>query len=270
MNLVRVHTYASVVAFCLFSAFSHTVASVAPPPTQGLATETNSLAKILYKNYSQIKTISCQIQKTTKGGEQTVRLLSRVHYKYPDHIHVENVSPIKRTIIADGKNLYYYQEHSLRGFSKPINELSKIWLASLRNIPGTPLDNLFSLYGIPEIKLPDTKDGLIQRGYQAEKTFVVLVADKKYQLQQINFFKSSKMETKTGEYKYLKQKQISDNCWLPTLHKAVLYLPDGNKVTETSRITNVSVNSTIPDNLFNHKLFMKDVEFTSKFENTYQ
>ncbi len=268
MILIRVYASRLAGSVVLISILTTTCISFASPKNQEPCPVT--LAQKLCDNYSQIKTLSCQIRKTTKGGEQTVRLLSRVHYKFPNQIHVENVSPIKRTIIADGKILYYYQERSLRGFSQPIDELSDLWLASLHNIPGTALEHLIPLHGIEETKLSNTENGLIQRGYQAKNTFVVLIVDSKTQLQQINFFKDPEMQTKTGQYIYSKQQEVSPNCWLPTLHKAILYLPTGNKITETSHITNISVNEEIPEHLFNHDLFMKNIKFTSEYKNTYQ
>ena len=146
----------SVAATILFITTNFTIAlpsNQAPgtkPPAPSSQTS-KTLAQRLCSNYSQIKTISCEIRKTTKGKGQTLRILSRVHYKFPNHIHVENVSPVKRRIIADGKDLYYYQERNSRGFSKPIDELSETWLTPLRNIPGTALEHLIPLCGIEEV-----------------------------------------------------------------------------------------------------------------------
>ena len=64
--------------------------------------EEPTLAERLCDRYEAIETITCAIRKTTRSPESTVRMLSRVHYRRPDHIHVENVSPVKRRIIADG------------------------------------------------------------------------------------------------------------------------------------------------------------------------
>jgi len=199
-----------------------------------------------------------------------MRLLSRVHYKFPNHIHVENAAPVKRTIIADGKTLYYYQDGMPRGFSQPIDELNATWLAPLQNIPGTALEHLIPLYEIEEIELPKTEAGLIQRGYQVKELFVVLIADGQNQLQQINFFKTPAMQIKTGEYIYSKQKQVTPNCWISTHHKATLYLPNEEVINETRHFSNLAINEDIPDQLFNHELFMKDVKFTPEFKNTYQ
>src|SRR3989339_2041854 len=136
-----------------------------------------SLAMRLCMAYESIETISCQIRKTTEAGNTSVTMLSRVFYKKPDHIHVENVAPSKRRIIADGKKLYYHEEKVARGFSKNINELEPQWLAHLRNIPGTPIENLIKLKDLPETKMEATKEFPERRSYQSAKVFVVLSCD---------------------------------------------------------------------------------------------
>ncbi len=281
MNLIRLHPPRLAGLTVMFTLLASTYFSYASQTNQCLTTNIKyqassikhpspSLAQKLCDNYSQIKTISCEIRKTTKGSEHTLRLLSRVHYKSPNHIHVENVSPIKRTIIADGKKLYYYQERSKLGFSKPISELSELWLKSLHNIPGTALEHLIPLCGIEETELQKSETGLVQRGYQINDIFVVLMVDSQDQLQAISFFKSPKMQTKTGEYLYLKQMKIAPNCWISTHTKATLFLPTEDVITETRHISNISVNKDIPNQLFDHKLFIKNIKFTTEFKKTYQ
>ena len=229
-----------------------------------------SLADTLCSMYSQIESVSCEISKTSKGGGRTMRMLSRVHYKAPNRVHVENVSPIKRTIIADGEKLYYHESGVPRGFSRPIDQLSDTWLAPLRNIPGTALEHLFPLRGLPETVLPPSAAESQRRGYQVGEVYVVLSADAENRLHRIDFFKSDAMEAKTGEYTFTHFKEVIPGCWVPTQHKATLFLPADEVVVETRRVSNLAVNGAIPDHLFNHELFFKDVEFVDEFEKTYR
>ena len=229
-----------------------------------------TLAERICASYSQIKTVSCEIRKTTKGGGHTIRLLSRVHYKTPNHIHVDNVTPVKRTIIADGKKLYYYQEGMPRGFSRPISQLSELWLKSLHNIPGTALEHLMPLCGIDETELPSTEPETIRRGYEVKGIYVVLTADIKNRLTRIDFFKTPQMNSKTGEYIYSGWKEVIPNCWISTHYKAELFLPAEKVVKETRHIKNLTLNKDIPDRLFDHEIFMKNIEFTDIFKHTYE
>jgi len=249
--------------------------SIAPTPpgsTESAAGKQaeNTLAERICASYSQIKTVSCEVRKTTKGGEHTIRLLSRVHYKKPDHIHVDNVSPVKRTIIADGKKLYYYQEGMPRGFSRPITELSETWLKSLHNIPGTALEHLTPLCGIDETELTPTETGTIRRGYSVKGIYVVLTADSNNRITRIDFFKTPAMKNKTAEYIYSGWKAIIPGCWISTHYKAELYLPADEIVKETQHITNLAANNDIPDKLFDHNVFLKNIEFTDIFRHTYE
>ena len=267
-----VHAISATLLASLFLALP--VAGVGETNTQSLADAPallqDSLAEQLCSIYSQIKSVSCEIRKTTKGSGRTMRMLSRVHYKAPNRVHVDNVSPIKRTIIADGKCLYYHESGVPRGFSRPIDELSDTWMAPLRNIPGTAIEHLLPIRGIPETALTPSPEGHERRGYQAKDVYVVLTVDAEKRIHCIDFFKSSAMETKTGEYTFTHFQEVMTGCWVPAQHKATLFLPADEVVTETRRISNLTVNGAIPDHLFNPELFFKDVEFVDDFQETYQ
>jgi len=219
--------------------------------------------------YENIETISCQIRKTTDGGGSRVTMLSRVFFKKPDHIHVENVSPSKRRIIANGEKLFYHEETVTRGFSKPISQLEPEWLAHLRNLPATPMEHLKKLTGIREDHLQPTFEFPIRRSYQAPKVFVVLSCDTNGCPAQFDFYKAPDMKEKTAQVNYSSFQKVSDNCWIPCLHKSVIFMPGGNNVTETRRIDNLRVNEPIADSMFSSEIFFKDIEFVSNFKDTY-
>jgi len=244
--------------------------AVAGADSAVLSSNSETLAENLCANYSKIKTLSCEIRKTTKGGGHSLRMLSRVHYKYPNHIHVDNITPVERTIIADGKNLYFYQDGIARGFSRPISELSDMWLKSLHNIPGTAMEHLLSLKGLKEDQLPSSEKDIIRCGYSVKNIYVVISADTKNRLHQIEFFKSSAMQEKTGKYVYSNHKEVAPGCIIATHYNATLYLPAEEVVKESQHISNISVNNEIPDRLFDYELFLKDVEFTNDFKKTYE
>lgn len=240
-----------------------------------------TLAQRLCAGFENIKTVTCEIRKTTTAGGKTVRMLSRVFYKKPDHIHVENVAPVKRRIIADGEKLYYHEEGLPHGFSRPIPELTEKWLSSLRNVPGTPMEHLLKLKQTAETSLPGTPELPLRKAYQTGKVFVVLSCDTEGRLTQIEFFKSPEMKEKTAQYEYSAFRKAADratrsargaagNCWMPCLHKAVVFMPDGEKVTETRRINNLEVNKPIADRIFAADIFFKDVDFVSDFSKTYE
>lgn len=237
--------------------------------SQYAAGEEQTVAEKLLAAYDNIETISCQIRKTTDGGGSSVTMLSRVFFKKPDHIHVENVSPSKRRIIADGVKLFYHEETVPRGFSKPISQLEPEWLAHLRNIPGTPVEHLRKLADIKENQLEPTPEFPIRRSYQTPKVFVIISCDTNGCPVQFDFYKTSDMKDKTAQVNYSSFQKVSDNCWIPCLHKSVLFLPGGDKVTETRRIDNLRVNEPIADSMFSADLFFKKIEFVTTFRDTY-
>jgi len=230
--------------------------------------KTTTLAQQLLLSYQKIETISCEIQKTTTGAS-TVRMLSRIVYKRPNYINVENISPANRRIIVDGKKLYYYQKNAAKGFSKPIKELNETWMASVNNIPGTPVEHLLKMQDIPEKKIPGDKKFAIRGAYKTDTSFVVISCNKPYRVELIEFFKDSGMKKKFAEYKYSKFYEKDGLYSIPCLHEAFMIMPDGNKIVEKRYIHNLKVNTPINDHFFNAELFFKNVEFVNDFSKTY-
>ena len=230
--------------------------------------KTPTLAQKLLQSYEKIATISCEIQKTTKG-DHTVRMLSRVTYKRPNRINVENISPASRRIIVDGKRLYYFQKNGAKGFSKPIEKLNETWMASVKNIPGTPIEHLYKIKDIPEITLSGNKNFAIRVAYKTATTYVVLSCNKPYRLEQITFFKDASMKNKFAQYQYSKFYEKEGAYAIPCLHEGYIILPDGKKIVENRYIHNIKVNIPVNENFFNADLFFKDVEFVDDFSKTF-
>jgi hypothetical protein len=228
-----------------------------------------TLAQQLCAGYEQIQSVSCEIRKIATSDTITVRMLSRVHYRKPGRIHVDSVAPIKKRIISDGKTLYYHQENAERGFSRPVAKLEEPILSTYRNIPATPMEHLLKLRDLPEADLPGDKDLPVRKGYQAPKVYVVLAADAEGKLVRVEFYASSEMKSKTALYEYSDFHKAGDNCWIPLLHKATMFLPDGKQATEIRHIDNLFVNKPVADNLFNPDLFFKDLEFVDDFSKTF-
>jgi len=237
---------------------------------QAETTNAPTLAQRLCAGYRSIETVACEIRKTTTGAGQTVRLLSRVYYRKPECVHVDNVAPTKRRIIADGQRLYYYQEGLPRGYSKPIQDLAGDWLDAVRNVPGTPLENLLKIEHRPEIPQPPA-DGLpVRAAYDTGAVTVRLSCDGSNRLQRIDFFDSPAMTNPTARIEYGNFLQVgATDVWIPRLHKTVLFKPGGENMTETRYIDGLTVNAPVAASLFNASTFFKDVEFTDDFQKTY-
>ncbi len=233
----------------------------------GLTTQVQaekSLVETLLAGYEKVKTLSCEVRKKVVTPSDNVTFLSRVYYEREDKLHVQNISPLKRRIISNGKRLYNYMEGSPRGFSRPVAELDEKMTISLRKVPGTAMDHLMRLKGINEKILPDSREGFKRRGYKAENHFVVLSMNDHKHLVLIQFFASDKMEEVTAFCKYSNFQEILKDVWIPRLHKVEATLA-GLKSRETVRITNLVVNEPIAESLFIAEQFFENVEFVDDF-----
>ena len=239
-----------------------------PSPAED-ADATPTLAEKLFASYDAVETLTCSVRKKTEGPQQSVTLLSRITFRRPDHIHVENVAPARRRIIADGEKLYYHVEGAPRGFSRPIRELSATWLGSLRNVPASPMENLRKLQGITEQRLPGNDAYPLRAAYDTERLTVVLSCMTSNRLSRVDFYTDKARRQRSATYEYSQFVEAADGtCALPCLHKAEVILPDGTRVKETHRFTNVVINEPVADRLFAPDLFFDDVEFVDDFEAT--
>jgi len=236
----------------------------------GLAAGTGMAGTVtedLLKSYDSVRTLSCEVRRDMSGPGGKSRMLSRVYFQRPDHMHVENFSPLKRRYVADGTNMHYYIQGDPKGYCRPIDQLPKDWLISLRSVPGTAMDQLLRLRDEEEIALPAAEGFSVRYGYDLGTLFAVLSLDKQRRPVRIEFYHSAECTQKTAQYDYDRFEQF-DGVWIPLRHRAVLYLPEDEK-RETTRFSNVIVNKPIAERLFDYKPFFKGVEFVDDFEKIY-
>jgi len=236
------------------------LALLAPAPL--LAEPT--LAERLCAAYGVLTNVSCSIRKDTVSGLRHSRMLSRVHYQTPDRIHVDNTAPARRRIVCDGATLYYHDAALPKGFSRPVAQLDPDWLVMLRTVPGSPMEHLLRLKGVPEKALPATTEAPVRRGYETPAGFVVLSCDTSNRLARLEFFATPSMESRSAVYDYSGFEEVAPACWIPRLHKAVLTTA-GVRVEETRRLDALVVNQPPPPGLFDPAVFFQGVEFVPDF-----
>jgi hypothetical protein len=228
-----------------------------------------TLAERLLASYAPIKTVSCEVRKESEVEGNEMRMLSRVYYEKPDRLHVENFSPVKRRIIADGTTFYSYIEGDARGFSRPVAQLNDEMLRQLRKIPGTAMDHLMHLKGRPEEDLPGTEQFPVRRAYQTDTVYVVLSLDDKHRLTRIAFYRSPEMQVLAGAYEYSGFEEVLPDIWIPMHHQGVMHM-DAVQSRETVRLSNYQVNEPIAPSLFNPAGFFGKTDFVDSFEAVYE
>jgi len=233
---------------------------------QAPAAET--LVARLLAGYASIQTVSCNVRRDSESSAANGRTLSRVYYQKPDRIHVENVQPLPRTILADGTNFFSYIPGDPKGFSRPISQLDTDMLISLRKVPGSAMDHLLRLKDMPETDLPPTPEFPARKGYDTGKMYAVLSMDSSNRLAQIEFFTGADMKQRTAHAAYSQFMEASPGVWLARLHQTTIQLGSMEQ-KETSRFDNLIVNQPIAPNLFNASLFFKDVPFVSSMDQMY-
>lgn len=225
----------------------------------------DTLVERLIARYERVETMTCDVRRDISNEDGRMRWLSRVYFQQPDRLHVENYAPLPRRIIADGEMMYQHNDGQPRGFQKPIAELEEAMLHGLRKVPGTAMEHLFRLRGIPETELVGNGAYPVQRGYQADRVYVVLHADDEYRLGRIEFFASADRDKLAGEIDFEAFEEVLEGVWIPLLHRGRFQL-DAFETRETTRISNVSVNESIPEHLFNAAAFFRDVQWVDRFE----
>jgi len=228
-----------------------------------------TLVAKLIKDYEAVQTLTCDLRRDNESGPDKMRFLSRIYYARPDRLHVENSAPIERTIISDGTNFYSYIQGDPKGFSRPVSQLDAEMLRSLRKVPGTAMDHLLRLENVPETELPATAQFPVRRGYDTGKLFAVLSLDASNRLARIEFYTAADQATLTGQYDYSAFQEAAPGAWIPCLHQGLMRAT-GQETRETTRVSNLSVNTPIAEGLFIAAPYFKGVEFVDSFKAIYE
>lgn len=223
-----------------------------------------TLAEKICSSYAQVESVSCRVRKTSEADGKTATLLSQVYYQRPDRMHVENIAPIRRRIIADGRQFYYYVEGQAKGFSCPLTKLDGEFSIMQKSVPGSAMEHLLRLQGVPEIKLDGLSDYPVRRGYAKERVFVVLDCDATGRLARIEFFKTPDMTNLTAQVEYSDFRKVTNDCWLAGLQQGTAYF-GSNTVHETRRFDSLVINQPITAGLFDAAAFFPKVEFVADF-----
>ncbi len=222
----------------------------------------------LVDQYNAIQTVSCSVQRELEKNDSSIRMLSRVFYQRPDHMHVQNFSPLKRRYVADGERMYYHIEGDPKGFSRPINELNSDWLISLRAIPGTPMEHLLRLQSAAEKPLEPTAEFPTRTACETTNVYAVLSQDASGRLARIEFFTTPDYAVKKAQYDYSQFLEVTNGVSIPCLHQATINLGEAES-RETTRFDNMTVNSAISPQLFIAAPYFKDVVFEDDFKKIY-
>ncbi len=219
----------------------------------------------LLSEYEKIETVTCQVRRIKEGVVGKMKFLSRVYYTNQDQIHAEGISPIKRRTIADGKHLYQYVEGDPKGFSRPIEDLSKQMQNSLRFVPGTAMEHLLLLKDKEETPLPSENLATKRVGIQTENNYVVLLLDAQGRLAGIEFYAEPDLIDKVADYEYHDFKEVLPGVWIPLSHRASITRSELN-FKETVKIDRFIANQPIAASLFiPRNFFAENIDFVNDF-----
>jgi len=247
---------------CLTILCSFVILGGAAPCTAG------PVVDALLAQYDAVQTLSCSVRREVEHDGNTSRILSRVFYQRPDHLHVQNFSPVRRRYIADGERMYYHIEGDEKGFSRPISELNNDWLISLRSLPGTAMDHLYRLKDARETPAEPTPEFPVRTACRTEKAYAILSQDAEGRLARIELFTTPDFTMKKAQFDYSRFYEGTPGVFIPCLHQATLNLGD-LETRETSRFDNMTVNTTLSPQLFTPAPYFKDVLFEDDFKKIY-
>lgn len=237
--------------------------------TVGAAAPEQRLVDALLEAYEAIETVSCEVRRTSRSNGDKRRTLSRVQYKRPDRINVFSRSPIKRRHVADGDRLYYHVAGDPKGFSRPIEDLDREWLISLRQVPGTAMNHLLEIGNAPEDELPPTEAYPVRRGYRTDKPYIVLSLDEKGRLCRVEYFETPEMRTRVLGASFSGFFEPEPGAWISRLHE-VEFNMHGIEKRDTVQFVNMVVNEPLAEKLFEPGLYFDDLEFVDDFEKIYK
>lgn len=218
--------------------------------------------------YAGIDHLSCQIRRETVTPQARSRFLSTIYWHNDGRMHVDNIEPQPRTIVADGTNFFSYVRGDPRGFSRPIRDLNEEMAFGLRRVPGTAMDHLQLVGDAPETPLPPEPELPVRVGYATARVFAVLGLDASNRLARVEIYTGPDMATRTARYDYSRFAEVRPGVWIPLQHEALLSI-GGAEMKETTRVDRLNASDPIAPHLFNPSLFFSGVKFEDDFRKIY-
>jgi len=220
-----------------------------------------TVVKQVCRPYEAVQTMSCEIRRDQDQPDGSViRMMSRVHFKRPNLLNVETLSPFKRRIIADGTTYRSYVEGQPKGLISPVEKLPKDNQLELCTVPGTLSGALEPIAGKEETRLDPLAEFPVRAGYVGGKSFTVLSLDSSNRLARLEVFTDASMGTLVTRTEFSAFQEVLPGVWIACLQRAVVTEKDVT-VAETTRIGNIAVNREMPASLFEAEKFFKGVKF---------
>ena len=232
-------------------------------PVSGALAEATLVDQLLAQ-YERIESVTCDLRRDVRQGEQTMRWLSRIEFQRPDRLHVENHAPLPRRIVSDGTTLFQHNQGQPRGFRRPVDELNAAMLNSLRRVPGTAMEHLARLRGLPEIELEGEGDYPVRRAYETPQIYAVLHADADGRLGRLELFDADDRSQLTGALDFSAFVEVLDGVWIPMRHETRFQVGDVI-VRETVRLSQYEVNAPIAPERFDPAVHFDEVEWVDDF-----
>lgn len=229
-----------------------------------------SVVEQLISAYQAVERVQVEIRRDTVGPEGRSRRISRVYYARPDRLHVETVTAPRRRIVADGKRLFSYFEGDRKGFSRPIEELDPEWLISLRQVPGSPMDHLLRLRGGTESELTPEPPCARRVAVATADRYAVLCLDEAGRLIRVHYFRDADRTIPVAQYRYEQFVEPVAGAPFALLQRAVLHLPEGRSVEETTRLYGLTINGDLPAGLFDPTAFFGEIDFSADLDELYR
>lgn len=223
--------------------------------------------KALLDGFASVPQLTCELRRDLRSGDgETVRFLSRIWFRRPDHLHAENLSPMKRRTVCDGTTLRQYTEGLPRGFARPVSELEGDALVNLRMLPGSNANWLEPFRDLPENELPAEGNAVRRVACtQPGKAYAVLSFDTEGRWFRLEMYASGTMADRLLRADMEDFAEVAPGVWLARRQKIDLSM-EGSVRTETVRLDNLSATAPIPDAMFDAESFFPGVTFTDSFE----
>lgn len=225
-------------------------------------------AEELIAGYETVKSVRCEIRRDVDGGAGRGRWLSIVFFERPDRLHVRNTLPLKRTIVCDGSVFHSHVEGDPLGFARPVGELSDEMLLSLRRVPGTAMDYLLRVRGLPETNLPPVAPFVARRGYATTNRFIVFSADASNRPARVEIFDNTLMTNRLMRCDYSLFAEARPGVWIPQLQDSEATI-GRDTIRETLHVDHLEIDPTIEKALWESDRWLRGVTFTNRFDAIY-